>query len=468
MSNHTNKRIRLHGLRQSTVGHTSIGLWRHPDSRAHEYKDLNYWIETAQILERGTFDALFIADALGPLDTYQGRVDEALRHGIQTPTDDPLMALSAMAAATDHIGLAATVSTTYEQPYALARKLTTLDHLTRGRIGWNIVTSALDSAARNLGYDQQLPHDERYARADEFMEVVYKLWEGSWEDGAVVRDVARGVFADPALVHAVGHHGKYFNVPDIALSEPSVQRTPVLYQAGTSGAGKAFAARHAEGVFLSTYDAAMARGLVEDVRARAAASGRDPASLKFFSIATVVVAESDEAAQAKLKDYASYASWEGSLARWSALMQIDLSRLDPDAPLKHVETDGIRGMVEVFTTLDPTRTWTPRAIGEFVGVGGGGPVFVGSPGTVADGLERWVDEAGVDGFNLADPVPPVTYRDFVDLVVPELRRRGRVWSGYEGSTLREYFRGVGETRVADDHPAAAYRVGPRAAAKVVA
>lgn len=453
----TKKRIRLHGLRQSTVGHTAIGLWRHPDSRAHEYKNLNYWIETAQILERGTFDALFIADALGPLDVYEGRVDEALRHGIQTPTDDPLLALSAMAAATERIGLAVTVSTTYEQPYALARKLTTLDHLTEGRIGWNIVTSALDSAARNLGHDRQLPHDERYARADEFMEVVYKLWEGSWEDDAVVRDAAAGVFADPAKVHPVGHHGTYFDVPDIALSEPSIQRTPTLYQAGTSGAGKEFAARHAEGVFLSTYNAPMARGLADDVRARAAALGRDPESLKFFSIATVIVAPTDAEARAKYEDYARYASWEGSLARWSALMLIDLSRLDPDQPLQHVETDGIRGMVEVFTKLDPTRTWTPRAIGEFVGVGGGGPVFVGSPATVADGLERWIDEAGVDGFNLADPVPPVTYRDFVDLVVPELRRRGRVWEDYEGSTLREHFRGVGHPRVADDHPAAAYR-----------
>lgn len=456
----TNQRIRLHGLRQSTVGHTAIGLWRHPESRAHEYKDINYWIETAQLLERGTFDALFIADALGPLDVYEGRVDEALRHGIQTPTDDPLLPLSAMAAATEHIGLAVTVSTTYEQPYALARKLTTLDHLTDGRIGWNVVTSALDSAARNLGYDRQLPHDERYARADEFMEVVYKLWEGSWEDDAVVRDAAAGVFADPAKVHAIGHHGTYFDVPDIALSEPSIQRTPTLYQAGTSGAGKAFAAKHAEGVFLSTYDAAMARGLADDVRARAAAYGRDPASLKFFSIATVVVAPTDAQAQAKYQDYARYASWEGSLARWSALMLIDLSRLDPDAPLEHVETDGIRGMVEVFTKLDPTRTWTPRAIGEFVGVGGGGPLFVGSPATVADGLERWIEEAGVDGFNLADPVPPVTYRDFVDLVVPELRLRGRVWHDYEGTTLREHFHGAGQRRVRDDHPAAAFRRAP--------
>ncbi|MEU8024567.1 LLM class flavin-dependent oxidoreductase [Micromonospora haikouensis] len=453
----TERRIRLNGLRQSTVGHTAIGLWRHPDSQAHRYRDLDYWLDTARILERGRFDALFVADALGPLDVYQGRVDAALRDGIQTPTDDPLLAISAMAAVTRHLGFAVTVSTTYEQPYAFARKMTTLDHLTGGRIGWNIVTSALDSAARNLGLVTQLPHDERYAMAEEFMEAVYRLWESSWADDAVVRDAASGIFVDPARVRPVGHEGTWYRVPDIALAEPGVQRTPVLYQAGTSPAGRAFAGRHAEGVFLSAYLPSMARRLVSGVREQAVAAGRDPASVRFFAIATVIVADTDDEARAKLADYQRYASVEGALARWSALMHIDLSALDLDRPLEYVDTDGIRGMVELFTTLDPSRTWTPRAIAEFVGVGGGGPVIVGSPATIADELERWMDEADIDGFNIADPVPPVTFRDFVDLVVPELQRRGRVWREYAGDTLRESFHGPGVTRVRDDHPAATHR-----------
>ncbi|MBK3630828.1 LLM class flavin-dependent oxidoreductase [Streptomyces sp. MBT49] len=451
------RRIRLNGLRQSTVGHTAVGLWRHPDSEAHRYRALDHWTETARILERGRFDALFVADALGPLDVYQGRVDAALRDGVNTPTDDPLLLVSAMAAATRHLGFAVTVSSTYERPYAFARKMATLDHLTEGRIGWNIVTSALDSAARNLGLERQIPHDERYAIAEEFMEVVYKLWEGSWDDDAVVRDADAGVFADPAKVRPIGHSGKYFDVPGIALFEPSIQRTPVLYQAGASPAGQRFAARHAEGVFLSAYRPNIARGMVDAVRALAVEEGRDPYSLKFFSIATVVTAPTDDAARAKYRDYRRYASLEGSLARYSALLGIDLSALDPDQPLRYADTEGIRGLLAVFTRLDPDRTWTPREIGEFVGVGGGGPVLVGSPATVADELEHWMEVGDLDGFNIADPVAPAGLRDFVDLVVPELQQRGRVWTQYEGTTLREHIHSAGRTRLPADHPGHAHR-----------
>ncbi|MEU5771237.1 LLM class flavin-dependent oxidoreductase [Streptomyces asoensis] len=451
------RRIRLHGLRQSTVGHTAVGLWRHPDSEAHRYRTLDHWTETARILERGRFDALFVADALGPLDVYQGRVDAALRDGVNTPTDDPLLLVSAMAAATRHLGFAVTVSSTYELPYSFARKMATLDHLSEGRIGWNIVTSALDSAARNLGLERQIPHDERYAIAEEFMEVVYKLWEGSWADDAVVRDADARVFADPAKVRPIGHSGKYFDVPGIALFEPSIQRTPVLYQAGASPAGQRFAARHAEGVFLSAYRPDIARGMVDAVRALAAEEGREPYSLKFFSIATVVTAPTDEAARAKYRDYRRYASLEGSLARYSALLGIDLSALDPDQPLRYADTEGIRGLLAVFTRLDPDRTWTPREIGEFVGVGGGGPVLVGSPATVADELEHWMEVGDLDGFNIADPVAPAGLRDFVDLVVPELQQRGRVWTQYEGATLREHIHGAGRTRLPADHPGHAHR-----------
>ncbi|MEU6889817.1 LLM class flavin-dependent oxidoreductase [Streptomyces viridosporus] len=452
----TTKRIRLNGFKTSAVAHTTAGLWRHPASQSHRYTDLVFWIETAQTLERGTFDGLFIADALGVLDVYRGSGDQALKEALQTPTDDPMLAVSAMAAATRHLGFGITVSALYELPYLFARKMTTLDHLTKGRIGWNVVNSALESAARNLGRQEQLPHDERYAVTDEFMDVVYKLWEGSWEDDAVVHDRASGVYADPARVHPIEHHGRYFDVPGIFLCEPSVQRTPVIYQAGTSPAGRAFAAKHAEGVFMSGQRPDVLRPHSDDIRARAARLGRDPQSIKMFAIMTVVTAPTDEEARAKFADYRSYASIEGNLARLSGITQVDMARFNLDEPLAYVDAPGIQSILANFTKADPTRDWTPRQIAEHMAVSSFGPVVVGSPQTVADELERWIDEAGIDGFNLTDILPPASFNDFIDLVVPELRARGRVWEDYEGTTLRESFHGPGRQRVRPDHPAAAY------------
>ena len=451
------RRIRFNGFKCSTVAHTTAGLWRHPNSQSHRYKELSFWIELAKTLERGKFDSLFVADALGVLDVYRGSPDQTLREGLQTPTDDPLLAVSAMAAATRHLGFGITVASLYELPYSFARKMTTLDHLTDGRIGWNIVTSALDSAARNLGRDEQIPHDERYAVTDEFMEVVYKLWEGSWEEDAVVHDRASGIYADPAKVHAIGHEGRYYSVPGIFLCEPSRQRTPVLYQAGTSAAGRAFAGRHAEGVFISGQRPDIVRRLVDSVRSEAQAAGRDPRSVKFFAIMTVVTAPSDAEATAKFQEYKSYASIEGNLARLSGITQVDISKLDLDQPLEYSDTPGIQGILANFTKADPTRRWTPREIADFMSVSSFGPVVVGSPGTVADRLEQWVEEADIEGFNLVDVMPPASFGDFVDLVVTELQRRGRMWRDYEGYTLRESLYSTGQKRVRDDHPAAKYR-----------
>lgn len=454
------KRIRLFALKQSTVGHTAVGLWRHPENQAARYTDLDYWTSTAKTLEEGFFDGLFIADALGVLDVYAGSADDTLRHGVQTPTDDPLLTISAMAAVTRRLGFAVTVSTSYELPYAFARKMTTLDHLSKGRIGWNIVTSALDSAARNLGLTHQVPHDERYVIAEEFMEVVYRLWESSWQDGAVVADRERGIFVDPCKVRRIAHAGKYFTVPDFALSEPSVQRTPALFQAGTSTAGRAFASRHAEGVFLSVPLAAMARPLIADIKARAAAAGRHPSDLKFVAMAAVVVAPTDAEAQRKHSEYLSYISVEGHLARHSALFQLDLSTVGLDTPLEYVESEGIRSTLEVFTRLDPSRRWTPRQMAESLGLAAGGPTFVGSPSTVADAMEQWMLEGDLDGFNILDPMPLRSYPEFVEWVVPELQRRGRVWRKYAGATLREYLQGEGHPRILHTHPAGIIRNSP--------
>ncbi|RJQ75166.1 LLM class flavin-dependent oxidoreductase [Pseudonocardiaceae bacterium YIM PH 21723] len=451
------QRILLNAFDMPVTGHLAPGVWTHPDDRAHRYKDLDYWTNLAKLLERGKFDGLFLADVLGVYDVYQDSRDPAVRTGTQLPVNDPLLSVSAMAAVTEHLGFGVTVSLTYEQPYALARKFSTLDHLTKGRIAWNIVTSYLDSAAVNLGLDQQITHDNRYDIGEEFLEVTYKLWESSWEDDAVVADKETGVYADPAKVHPIGHKGKYYSVPGVFLSEPSPQRTPVLYQAGTSGKGKAFAAKHAEAVFVMSHSTEVIRKHVDDIRAQAAGFGRDPRSVKVFALVTPIVAETDEAAQQKFRDYLSRASFDGALTLFGGWTGIDLSEYPADQALTHVHSEAIQSVVENFSKSDPSRTWTPEEIGKFLGIGGLGPVVVGSPSTVADELERWVEEADVDGFNLAYAVTPGTFEEFIDLVVPELQRRGRVWQDYESDTLRENFYGPGQARLRDDHPGARFR-----------
>lgn len=449
--------IHLNAFDMTCVGHQSPGLWRHPDDQSHRYKDLDYWTGLARLLERGCFDSLFIADVLGVYDVYQGSADAAVIDAAQVPVNDPMLAVSAMAAVTRHLGFSITVSSTYEQPYALARKFGTLDHLSKGRVGWNIVTSYLDSAARNLGLAKQVPHDERYQAAEEFLEVCYKLWESSWEDDAVTADKAGGVYADPRKVHPVEHKGRYFSVPGVFLCEPSPQRTPLLFQAGSSPSGLAFAARHAEAVFFSETRPDVLAPKVARLRELAERHGRDPRSLKMLPLMTVVTGPTDLEARAKLADYQRYASYDGALALYGGWSGLDLSGYDPDQPLRYVRTEAVRSAVEGFTTADPSREWTPREIARFVGIGGRGPVVAGGPGTVADEMERWIDEADVDGFNLAYAITPGTFEDIVEYVVPVLQARGLLRTSYPGPTLRESIYGAGQARLRADHPGTRYR-----------
>lgn len=450
------KQIRLNAFDMNCVGHQSPGLWRHPRDRSWDYASLAYWTDLARTLERGKFDGIFLADVMGVYDVYGGGPDAALRNGVQVPVNDPTLIIPAMAAVTEHLGFGVTCTLSYEPPYPFARRMSTLDHLTGGRIGWNIVTGYLDSAAKAMGQQRQVAHDMRYEIAEEYMEVVYKLWEGSWEDGAVLRDRASGIYTDPAKVHRVTHHGAYFDVEGIHLSEPSPQRTPVLYQAGSSSKGQAFAASHSECVFVGAPSSQIVGPTVARLRKQVAAQGRDPANVLVFAMMTVIVGETDEAALRRLEDYKTYVSHEGALVLMSGWTGIDFSGCRSEEVVRHMRNDAVHSAIDRFTIADPQKIWTVGEVADFIGIGGASPIIVGSPGRVADELESWVRETNVDGFNLTYQVMPETFVDFVDLVVPELQRRGVFKRDYAPGTLREKLFGAGP-RLRDPHPAARFR-----------
>jgi FMN-dependent oxidoreductase (nitrilotriacetate monooxygenase family) len=431
------KLIRFNAFQMNTVSHQSPGLWTHPRDNSHRYKDPDHWTELAQLLERGRFDAIFLADVLGVYDVFEGSPAAAIRHGVQVPLNDPLALIPLMAQVTTHLGFGVTCALTYEHPYTFARRISTLDHLTRGRIGWNIVTGYLDSAARNLGLNQQLSHDERYDLADEYMEVVHKLWEESWEDGAVINDKERGVYADPSRIHPINHEGKYFKVPGFHLCEPSPQRTPLLYQAGTSPRGTAFAAKHAECTFVSGPSKKVVKKYADDLRAAVHAAGRDGDNLKIYAQALIVTAPTAAEAHAKHEEYKRYIDIEAALALLSGWTGVDFSKFPLDATIEYINSDAGRSALASFSQADPDRRWTVREAAQFIGLGGRGPVLVGDPAQIADQLEAWQDDTGIDGFNLAFAVAHESMRDVVDLIVPELQRRGRYREEYTPGTLRE-------------------------------
>ncbi len=450
------KEIRLNAFDMNCIGHQSPGLWAHPRDRSDTYNTLDYWVELARTLERGKFDAIFLADVLGIYDVYRGSPRTALEHAVQVPVNDPLMVIPAMACATRDLGFGVTCALTFEHPYPFARRMSTLDHLTKGRIGWNIVTGYLESAARGMGARQQ-DHDTRYEIAEDYMQAVYKLWEASWEDGAVLRDRCTRRFADPDRIHRVTHNGPYFQVDAIHLCEPSPQRTPVLYQAGASIRGRQFAAQHAECVFINGPSKKIVGNIVADIRRRAVSCGRNPAEILIFTMMTVITDRTREAAHEKLRDYSGYISEEGALALMSGWTGVDFSKLPPDEPVRFEERQAMTSALEVFTIADPERRWTVREIARHAAIGGRGPVAVGSFTEVADELQAWVAETDIDGFNLAYALSPETFTDFVDLVVPELQRRGVYKRDYTAGTLREKLFGPGHPRLPANHPAAQVR-----------
>jgi FMN-dependent oxidoreductase (nitrilotriacetate monooxygenase family) len=447
-----------------SASHLNPGLWKAPGDNGPKFNDLQTWIELAQKLEKAKFHAMFFADVLGGYDVYKGpaNLHPTIPSAAQFPINDPLYSVPALAAATKSIGFGITSSTTYEAPYSTARKFSTVDHLSKGRVAWNIVTSYLDSAARNfpINAQQQIAHDKRYELAHEYLDVVYKLWEGSWRDDAAhQRYKLRGSYADPHGVRQIEHHGAHFQVAGPHVCEPSPQRTPFLFQAGTSTAGRVFAAQHAEAVFLNGHLPELIRPSVDSIREQAEKAGRPRDSIKIVAGLLVIVDATDAKAQAKWEALQQYGDREGALALFGGWSGIDLSAYGDDEDFRFVESKAVQSMVNHWAKSVPGSVegdvpWTKARISEFLMMGGNGAKVVGGPATVADELERWVMEADVDGFNLSYATNPGTFEDIIEYLLPELRRRGVFWDDYAvpGGTLRENYTGVpGNTRLHPTH-----------------
>ncbi|WP_421991540.1 LLM class flavin-dependent oxidoreductase [Roseococcus sp.] len=442
--------IRLNAFDMACVGHIQQGMWTHPRDSSAGYMRMEHWLDLARLLERGLFDGLFLADVLGVYDVLDGSADAAIRSAAQVPLLDPAMIVPAMAAVTRELGFGVTANLSYETPYLFARRMSTLDHLTGGRIGWNVVTGYLDSAARAMGLERQMRHDDRYDLAEEYMEVVYRLWEESWGEGAILRDREGGRYADPAAIRRIRHEGAQYRLDAYHLCEPSPQRTPVLYQAGASARGQRFAARHAECVFLNGGPAADVARSVAELRALAA-----PRELRVFVGATLVLGRTEAEAEEKLAEYRRHSSVEGALAHASASLGIDFGRYAMDEPIEAGPGNAIQSNVAAMKRATGP-AFTKRALIDQFILGSRQKPMVGSVAQIADRLIEYAQATGVDGYNLSRTVFPEGLEEVVEQLVPALQERGAYKRAYASGTYREKLFGAGP-RLAAPHPAAGHR-----------
>lgn len=426
--------------------------WRHPDDQRHRFTELGYWIELAQMCEDAKLDFMFLADAWGFAQVGGQRPDVCFTEGLDLPRLDPAIVLATVTPETSELGLVMTAATLVELPYSLARRLSTLDHLSQGRLGWNVVTTGLaDTTSSNFGREMP-PHDKRYDMADDFMEVVYKLWEGCWEPGAVPADKT-GIYADPSKVHRIDHDGPYFTSHGYGNAPASPQGTPLLFQAGTSSRGRQFAARHAECVFLGSNPNGLA-GHVSAIRKEAAAIGRDPMSVKALAGVSLVVAPTREQAEKEYRRIVDAQNPEVAVASYAMFTGIDLSAYAPETPMRDLHTE--LGQTQVDRFKDQT---VGDVLADFRQKGVNPWIIVGTPEEAADELCAVAEEAALDGYLVTPLVQPRATRDFIEQVLPLLQQRGVASTEYETHTLRERILGAGHVRLSEDHPGAAYRFG---------
>jgi FMN-dependent oxidoreductase (nitrilotriacetate monooxygenase family) len=424
------RKLRLGAFMRPATIHT--GAWRYPGALPDSNFSLAHIKRFAQTLERGKFDAFFMADHLAVLNMPIN----ALKRSHTATSFEPFTLLSALAMVTEHLGLVATGSTTFDAPYHVARRFASLDHISGGRAGWNIVTTSNPDAALNFGLDEHMEHDERYRRAREFYDVVTGLWD-SWADDAFVRDVEQGLFFDPEKLHRLDHKGKYYSVRGPLNIARPIQGWPVIVQAGGSEAGKQLAAETAEAVFAGQNNIDDARKFYADVKGRMGKVGRDPDHMKILPGCFVVIGSSLDEAQAKRDKLDSLVHWDSGIASLSIVLGHDASGFDPDGPLPEIpETNASQSGRERVVALAKRENLTVRQLAQRVG-SYGGLAMVGTPTMIADQMEEWLTTNASDGFNILFPFLPEGLDDFVNLVVPELQRRGIFRTEYEGKTLRE-------------------------------
>jgi alkanesulfonate monooxygenase len=425
------RQIKLNAFMRPASIHT--GAWRYPGA----WPDMNFNFahikRSIQTLERAKFDAFFMADHMAVLNMPV----DALKRSHTVTSFEPFTLLSALSQATDHIGLVATGSTTFDAPYHIARRFASLDHISGGRAGWNIVTTSNPDAALNFGMDEHMEHGERYRRAREFYDVVTGLWD-SFADDAFIRDVESGIYVDPDKMHVLNHKGKYLSVRGPLNIARPVQGWPVIVQAGASDAGRQLAAETAEAVFTAQPNIAIGRQFYADVKGRMAKAGRNPDHMKIQPACFVVVGETAEQAREKRAKLDSLVDYANAIASLSIALGHDASKFDPDKPLPDdiPESNASKSGRERAIMLAKRDNLTVRQLAQRMG-GFAGLAMVGTPNSIADEMEEWLTTEASDGFTIQFPYLPGGLEDFCDKVVPELQRRGIYRREYEGKTLRE-------------------------------
>ncbi|MBD2339895.1 LLM class flavin-dependent oxidoreductase [Calothrix sp. FACHB-156] len=433
------KQMHLVGFMHSSHVVLSHAIWRHPQTELG-FLGPEFYQHIAQTLERGKFDMVFFADALAFPDRHGNSFELGLKYGAQGVVRlDPILTATAMALATQSIGVGITRSTSYYQPYDLARMFASLDHLSKGRAAWNIVTSSRNSEAQNFGLEKHLEHDRRYEKAAEFVEVVTKLWD-SWQEDALILDKESGLFADPAKVNYVNHVGEWFKVRGPLTVPRSPQGRPVLIQAGGSERGKDFAAQWGEVIFEIKHTPAQMKAFYQDLKSRLGKFGRHPDECKILPAITPFIGETEAIAKEKQALHNELIHPEVGIFTLSSHMDYDFSQHDLDAPIADITVNGTQGIFQAARELSQSEGLTLRDIGKLYGQGVLTPHIVGTPEQIADQLEALFEDETCDGFVISPAYLPGTFTEFVDTVVPELQRRGLFRTEYSGATLKDHLR----------------------------